>query len=93
MGEVDWCNTGWWRSRSRVIATPVEKAVAGPTRVVAAPVEKAVGELQKAAVGQRRGGEGGRGQPGSAMKRDQGGRPRSGTVEMLAVGPPTVEAA
>jgi hypothetical protein len=42
------------------VATPVEKAMAGLARAVAAQVEKATDELEKVAVGQRRGGEGGR---------------------------------
>jgi hypothetical protein len=61
--------------------------MAGPARAIAAPVEKAVSELQKATVGQSRGGERGRGQPGGAIERDQGRWQRSGTMEMLVVGP------
>jgi hypothetical protein len=49
--------------------------VAGPARAIVAPVEKAASEED--------------GQPGGAMERDQGGRPCSGTVEMLAIEPPT----
>ena len=52
-------------------------------------MEKAASELKKAGAGRRHGGEEEGGQPGGVMERDQGGRPRSGTVEMLAIGLPT----
>jgi hypothetical protein len=70
----------------------VEKVVVGLVRAVAAPVEKATDELEKAAVGWRSGGEGGRRAAERRVEKEEGGRPRSGTVEMLAVEPPaTVE--
>ena len=52
-------------------------------------MEKAANELEKAVAGQRREGEGGRRAADRRnLERDQGGCPRSGMVEMLAVGPP-----
>jgi hypothetical protein len=56
-------------------------------RAVTALVEKAASKLEKTAAGRRRGGEREGGQRGGAMERDQGGRPLSGTVEILAVEP------
>jgi hypothetical protein len=61
----------------------------GPAQAVVALVEKMGGDLEKTTVGGRRSGEEG-GQLGDAMEKDQGGLPRSRTVEMLAVGPTVV---
>lgn len=46
--------------QAQAMAALVEKAVAGLARAGTAPVEKGAGELEKAAVGRRHGGEGGR---------------------------------
>jgi hypothetical protein len=69
------------------LTTPVEKAATDLMRVVTAPVEKAVRALEKVVTDGRRGGDGGG--PwwaGGAMEMEEGGRLRSGAVEMPAAG-------
>jgi hypothetical protein len=57
------------------LAAPVEKTVTGPVEAAAvAPVEKTGRTLEKTAVGKRRHGEGGRGQPRWVCDGDVGQR-------------------
>ena len=61
MGEVDQRGARWWRSRSRAGASCRRSGGEGRgesgASFVAALVEKTAGELEKAVVGQRHGGE------------------------------------